>query len=88
MLVFLPDVNRCQPTDANLIRMTSSTSSIKININAPKLFVRFVVSVLQTKAILAVLVPLRHDADAVYSVVLMWRQRARDAVRIEVLVSL
>lgn len=37
---------------------------------------------------LAVLVPLRHDADAVDGVVLVWRERARDAVRVEVLVSL
>lgn len=44
--------------------------------------------VLQTKAILAALVPLRHDADAVDSVVLVWRQCAWNAVCVEVLVSL
>lgn len=38
--------------------------------------------------ILAVLVPLWHDADTMYSVILVWRQCTWNAVRIEVLVSL
>lgn len=39
-------------------------------------------------AVLAVVVPLWHDADTMHSVVLVRRQRARDAVRVEVLVAL
>lgn len=99
MLAFLPDaILQRHWTNTDLIRMISNTSSKNININLTKpclilvLFCYFFLSIFffksHLKALLAVLIPLWHDADTMYSVVLVWRQCTWDAVCIKVLVSL